>query len=203
MHRIQRRIYDHYISAYGHAPPVVPLPGDASWSPLVGNKEEYPVDIGAPLANRAPKRHVGDSEEPLRRKKAGSVLADHPASDMPEPSEGDRDERDERDMDDERDERDERDGEDDRDREDEESMATSRAGTSVGDRGERVERLHAIPAGAKQEFQPPPDEWTLDRERAEKKRGVKRERERSYDDEYARDRDSVRGGSPRSDVDDY
>jgi hypothetical protein len=84
-----------------------------------------------------------------------------------------------------------------------ESMATSRAGTSVGDRGERVERLHAIPAGAKQEFQPPPDEWTLDRERAERKRGVKRERERSYDDEYSRERESARGGSPRSDVDDY
>ena len=187
MHKIQRRIYDHYLSAYGHAPPVVPLPTDASWSPLVGNKEEYPVDIGAPLANRAPKRHVGDAEEPLRRTKAApeSEHADHPGSDMPEPSEGDRDERDEREG------------------EDEESMATSRAGTSVGDRGERVERLHAIPAGAKQEFQPPPDEWTLDRERAERKRGVKRERERSYDDEYSRERESARGGSPRSDVDDY
>lgn len=180
MHKIQRRIYDHYLSAYGHAPPVVPLPADASWSPLVGNKEEYPVDIGAPLANRAPKRHVGDAEEPLRRKKD-----DHPPSDLPEPSEHDGHD----------DERDERDGED------EESMATSRAGTSVGDRGERVERLHALPSGAKQEFQPPPDEWTLDRERAERKRGVKRERERSYDDEY--DRDDRRGGSPRSDVDDY
>lgn len=93
------------------------------------------------------------------------------------------------------------------------SMATSRAGTSIAgdrlDRLERMERMAGPPHGAKQEFQPPPDEWTLDRERAERKRGVKRERERSEEDDYHMEQDMRErearhaAASPRSDVDDY
>lgn len=175
MHKIQRRIYDHYMDAYGRPPPPVPLPADASWSPLVGNKDEYPPETGAPLANRAPKRSVGDAEEPvlLRAERERERDQDH--------------------------DHDEDDDEDDRSRAGTSVAGTSRAGTSV----------HAFQP--KEEFQPPPDEWAIDRERERErerqKRGVKREREFVDEEDYRMERDmrerQARLASPQSDVDDY
>ncbi|BEI79853.1 hypothetical protein CcaverHIS002_0103820 [Cutaneotrichosporon cavernicola] len=48
VYQIQRRIYDAYMAAHGRAPPPVPVPEGAAWSPLVQNATHYPADIGKP-----------------------------------------------------------------------------------------------------------------------------------------------------------